>query len=305
MGHIIELRDLTKYYGRNRGIEHLTLNVEQGEIFGFIGPNGAGKSTAIRTMLGLLKPNSGSVKIFGKSMPEEKTEILKDIGYLPSEPVFYSGMRVRDAIRFALSFYGRMQKEEPAFYKACLEEADGLCERLKLDAGKRVEELSLGNRKKAGIVCALAHRAKLYILDEPTSGLDPLMQREFFEILQEKNEAGAAIFLSSHVLGEIQRYCHRAAVIREGKLVVADNVANICGDSVKKVTLHGLTELPDLGRMCLPDTAVSGIEIHGDTVSFLYSGDIHLLLSALSRMPLADAAITEPPLEETFLHFYS
>lgn len=286
MENVIEIRGLTKYYGKTRGIENLSLEVKKGEIFGFIGPNGAGKSTTIRTMLGLLRPDAGTVEIFGRSIQREKTEILKRAGYLPSEPAFYRGMKVKDMLQFCAAF----------FAADCKEEAGRLCERLKLDTGKRVEELSLGNRKKVGIVCALQHNAALYILDEPTSGLDPLMQKEFFELLREKNRNGATIFLSSHVLGEIQKYCNRAAIIREGSLVECDEVANICGNSMKRVTLHGVQEIKGI--------AVRNMQKTEDGITFLYSGRMQELIAALQGLPVKDLTITEPPLEETFLHFY-
>lgn len=306
MGEIIRLCNLTKYYThpgiaqfkrftgedtarpkrRQRGIENLSLQVQAGEIFGFIGPNGAGKSTTIRTMLGLLQPDSGTAELFGKSIQTAKTEILHRVGYLPSEPAFYGGMKVRDALQFAASFY----RED------CSSAAKELCERFKLDTEKRVQELSLGNRKKVSIVCAFQHSAALYVLDEPTSGLDPLMQKEFFELLQEKNREGAAIFLSSHVLSEIQRYCSRAAVIRDGSLVVCDDVAKICSSAFKRVTIHGVDAVKGI--------AVRNLQKTGDGISFLYSGSAQELIAALQGLPVKDLTITEPPLEDVFLHFY-
>lgn len=200
---------LTKFYGKARGIIDLDLKVEQGEFFGFIGPNGAGKSTTIRTLLGLLRPTSGSGTVLGLDIATENDKILERVGYLPSETVFYPGMRVRDLIRLSAG----LRKRD------CGKEGDALCERLRLDPHRKVEELSLGNRKKAGIVCALQHRPELLILDEPTSGLDPLMQREFFTILKEYHGGGTTIFLSSHVLSEIRRNCSKALVLREGRAV--------------------------------------------------------------------------------------
>ena len=198
---------LTKSYGNARGIIDLDLKVEQGDFFGFIGPNGAGKSTTIRTLLGLLHPTSGQGKVLGLDITKKTEEILAKVGYLPSETVFYPGMRVRDLLRFSAG----LRRQD------CGREAARLCERLALDPARRVEELSLGNRKKVGIVCALQHKPELLILDEPTSGLDPLMQREFFTILREYHAAGTTIFLSSHVLSEIRRNCSNAVVLREGR----------------------------------------------------------------------------------------
>ncbi|MGN0622566.1 MAG: ABC transporter ATP-binding protein, partial [Oscillospiraceae bacterium] len=214
---VIETKKLTKSYGKARGITELDLTVNEGEFFGFIGPNGAGKSTTIRTLLGLIFPTSGEAKVFGKDIVRDKTEILARVGYMPSEAAFYNGMRVKEVI--ALS--AKLRKAD------CSAEAVRLCERLELDTEKRIEELSLGNRKKVAVVCALQHKPDLCVLDEPTSGLDPLMQKEFFNILNERHAAGATIFLSSHVLSEIQKYCSRAAIIKEGRLIALDSVENL------------------------------------------------------------------------------
>lgn len=286
MEEVIKVSSLTKDYGKHRGVEDLTLHVNKGEIYGFIGPNGAGKSTTIRAMVGLLKPTKGSVEIFGLSVKEHQTEILKRIGYMPSETTFYSGMKVSEAIRFSAGLYG----------KDCREEAGRLCERLKLDARKKVEELSLGNRKKVGIVCAFQHDADLYILDEPTSGLDPLMQKEFFELVQEKSRSGAAVFLSSHILSEIRRYCHRAAIVKDGRLIVEDDVETICNTSAKRVNIQGVESVPGIEMKDV---------VRGEgSVSFLYNGRMLELIHALNDLPIEDLTITEPDLEEAFLHFY-
>ena len=286
MEEVIKVSSLTKYYGKHRGVEDLTLHVNKGEIYGFIGPNGAGKSTTIWAMVGLLKPTRGSVEIFGLSVKEHQTEILKRIGYMPSETTFYSGMKVSEVIRFSAGLYG----------KDCREEAGRLCERLKLDTRKKVEELSLGNRKKVGIVCAFQHDADLYILDEPTSGLDPLMQKEFFELVQEKSRSGAAVFLSSHILSEIRRYCHRAAIVKDGRLIVEDDVETICNTSAKRINIQGVESVPGIE---MKDVA------RGEgSVSFLYNGRMLELIHALNDLPIEDLTITEPDLEEAFLHFY-
>lgn len=206
---IIRTEKLTKYYGKARGIVELDLSVQEGEFFGFIGPNGAGKSTAIRTFLGLLHPTSGRGEVFGYDIGKDRQQILENTGYLPSEAAFYPGMRVGDILKLSAD----LRKKD------CAEMTGELCERLQLDTAKRAEELSLGNRKKAAIVCALQHDPGLLILDEPTSGLDFIMQREFFRILRERNKAGVTVFLSSHVLSEIRRNCTRAVILREGRIV--------------------------------------------------------------------------------------
>lgn len=286
--NIISTHNLTKYYGKSRGIIDLNLDIPEGEIFGFIGPNGAGKSTTIRTLLGLIKPTSGSARIFDKDIVSEKEEILSQIGYMPSEAMFYSGMRVEDIIRFSASLHK----------KDCSAQAKELCKRLQLDVRKKVDELSLGNRKKVSIVCALQHNPKLYILDEPTSGLDPLMQKEFFSLLEERHKEGATIFLSSHVLSEISRYCSRAAIIREGKLIALNTVEALSArTNARRITLSGTTDVPQLNGI---KDAVPG----DNSVSFLFQGDIKELLSELSKLPLKDLTVTEPDLEEIFMHFY-
>lgn len=285
--NIIETRRLTKFYGKSRGITELGLTVKEGDFFGFIGPNGAGKSTTIRTLLGLIYPTSGEAAIFGKDINRNKTEILSDIGYMPSEATFYSGMKVKDVI----SLSAKIRKKD------CSAEAAKLCERLTLDREKRVEELSLGNRKKVSIVCALQHKPKLCILDEPTSGLDPLMQREFFDILKERHKEGATIFLSSHVLSEIQKNCSRAAIIKEGRLIALDSVENLSKTSAKRVVLHGVNEVPE-------GLSVKSVEAAADSVSFLFNGDIKELLNAVNALPINDMTITEPQLEEIFMHYY-
>ncbi len=284
---IIETKKLTKYYGKSRGVIELDLNVDEGEFFGFIGPNGAGKSTTIRTLLGLIYPTSGEAEIFGKDIVSQKTEILSDIGYIPSEATFYNGMKVRDII----SLSAKMRKTD------CSDEAKKLCDRLALDTGKRVDELSLGNRKKVSIVCALQHKPKLCILDEPTSGLDPLMQKEFFDILKERHNDGATIFLSSHVLFEIQKNCSRAAIIKEGRLIALDSVENLSKTSAKRVTLHGVNVVPE-------NLSAKSVEADAESVSFLYNGDIKRLLETANSLPIYDMTITEPDLDEIFMHYY-
>ena len=282
----IETVSLTKFYGKSRGINDIDLTVAEGDFFGFIGPNGAGKSTTIRILTGLISQTSGEAKIFGKDAG--KTDVLADIGYMPSEVNFYHGMKVREVIKYSAELRKRN----------CAKEASRLCERLELDINKKISELSLGNRKKVSIVCALQHNPRLCILDEPTSGLDPLMQREFYAILQERNSEGATIFLSSHILSEIQKYCKRAAVIREGRLLVCDHVENLVHTNAKKVTLSGISEPPKLD-------GIGKVEVDGGTIKFLYGGKPRELLNALALLPITDIGITEPDLEEIFMHYYA
>ena len=278
---------LTKYYGKARGIDGLDLEVETGDFFGFIGPNGAGKSTTIRTLLGLISPTSGKAQVLGLDIEKDSRAILQRVGYLPSDTAFYSGMKVREILKLSAD----LRKKD------CAASAAELCERLQLDINRKVEDLSFGNRKKVGIVCALQHNPELLILDEPTGGLDPLMQHEFFSILQERNRKGTTVFLSSHILSEIQRHCSRAAVIREGKIIACDSVEKLAESSARRVTLRG-----NIQRDTLPHCK-NWTEI-GDTVSFLYSGEINALIRKLAGADIQDMTIAEPDLEEIVLHFY-
>ncbi len=272
MMYAIETVKLTKTYGKSRGINELDLKVEKGDFFGFIGPNGAGKSTTIRTLLGLIQPTSGSARVLGLDIVSDREGILAKTGYLPSEINFYSGMKVKDAIKYSAS----LRRAD------CGEKAAELTERLSLDLDKKVDELSLGNRKKVGIVCAIQHSPELLILDEPTSGLDPLMQREFFNILKEENERGATIFFSSHILSEVQTYCRSAAFIKDGRLIISDKVEKLEDTGAKKVT----------------------VKTAAGTEEYLYKGEVTKLLKELAEKRPLDVTITEPSLEEIFMNYY-
>ena len=288
MMNAIQTDGLTKFYGRSRGIIELDLEVHEGEFYGFIGPNGAGKSTTIRILMGLIHKTRGSARILGKDISKEKEQILSVTGYLPSEAVFYPDMRGRDLIRLSADLRR----------KDCRKTSSDLCERLQLDPSRRISELSFGNRKKLAVVCALQHDPQICILDEPTGGLDPLMQREFFEILKERNKKGMTVFLSSHILSEVQRFCSRAAIIREGRIIASGSVEELTRTNAKRVTVRGTFDPSGL-------LDVRDLQISGDMVSFLYGGDINLLLSRLSRHQIMDLSLSEPDLEEIFLHYYT
>lgn len=288
MKYAIEIQNLTKYYGKSRGVENLSLAIGEGEVFGFIGPNGAGKSTTIRTMMGLLKPTSGVIRVLGMDVCSQLPVILGQVGYLPSESAFYPGMKVSDILKLSAG----MRKKD------CRQEAQRLCERLELDISRKAEDLSFGNRKKVSIVCALQHNPRLLILDEPTSGLDPLMQREFFSILRERNREGTTIFLSSHILSEVQRNCERAAVIRDGRLIACDRVQALSQTGARRVTIHGKVDVSGLD-------GIRDFTSSENSQSFLFSGDMNQLLCRLSGGKIEDLSVTEPDLEEIFLHYYT
>ena len=287
MNNAVSLEGLVKRYGKHRGIEGLDLKVKEGEWFGYIGPNGAGKSTTIRTMLGLIKATEGKSTVLGMDSWKEREKIMEKVGYLPSEAIFYPEMTVSETLDYALSLHAckdrRRQKE--------------LSERLELDTGRKIGELSYGNRKKVGIVCALEHNPSLLILDEPTGGLDPLMQREFFSMLEEEHRKGVTIFMSSHILSEIESHAETAAAIREGRIIVSGKVEEISKTNARRVSLRGKADISTL-------TGVKEVVEDKNGMSFLYSGEASALLEALYKGSVKDFTVTEPDLEEVFLHYY-
>ena len=313
--NVIQTENLTKYYGQTRGIEQISLTVPRGDFFGFIGPNGAGKSTTIRTLLGLIRPTGGEAQIFGMNMINDRERILSRVGYLPSETSFYPGMRVRDVLKLSAELRGlsfQRSRQSPPHYECeqnltdalsprkhdCTETARLLCQRLRLDPTRKVDELSLGNKKKVGIVCALQHDPDLLILDEPTSGLDPLMQREFFGILRERSAKGTTIFLSSHILSEIQHNCAHAAMIRDGRIIASGSVEELSRTGARRVSIRGQI---DYGAL----SGVKNLRTSPEGAEFLYHGDMQALLAVMANGAIRDVSITEPDLEEIFLHYYT
>lgn len=288
---VIEIKNLKKYYGKQRGIENVSFSVMEGDIFGFIGPNGAGKSTTIRTLLALLKPTSGSAKIFGKDCIENASDISVHIGYLPGEPSYYENMKAKEFLSYSAELYSKKNTSK-------LEE---LAERLQLDLNRKIEDLSMGNKKKVGIISALLHSPKLLILDEPTSGLDPLMQQIFFDIIREENEKGTTILFSSHVLSEVQKLCNKVAIIKEGIIIDIKSIAELRKNGYKKVSL--VTDNP-LNKKELDFDGVANINITRSSTSFIYMGPVKELLNKIVSFQIRDVFIEEPTLEEIFLHYY-
>jgi ABC-2 type transport system ATP-binding protein len=282
--NVIEIKNLTKTYGKARGISDISFNVEQGEIFGFIGPNGAGKSTTIRTLLSLIYPTSGSATIFGMDCIQSGPEIKKEIGYLPSEVFYYENMKVKDLLKYSASFYK----------KDCSKRIKELAEIMDLDLNKKIDDLSLGNKKKVGIVQGLLHEPKLIILDEPTSGLDPLMQQNFFELLEEENKKGATILFSSHILNEVQRLCNRVAIIKEGKIVTVEKIS----------TLQEIEAKIKLEPTYFNLTGVNNLEVKNNVASFIFKGNINTVLKKIADIEITNLWIEEPDLEEIFMHYY-
>ena len=272
MKNIIEIQNLTKNYGKHRGVENVSFSVREGEIFGFLGPNGAGKSTTIRAMLGLIQYKQGQIFIGSFDVKKEKEKILQMVGYIPSEAWFYPGMTIKEVLKLSADVRN----------VDCSVEAEKLCERLQIDGKRKINELSLGNRKKVSIVCAMQHKPKLFLFDEPTSGLDPLMQNVFFELIREYVKAGATCMLSTHILSEIRNYCDRVAIMKEGKLIVTDTVEHLLSSKSKHIKM-------------IRD---------GEKLDFIYKGDLNELYKELEGHNIEDILIEEPSIEEVFMHYY-
>jgi len=287
---IIEVTNLTKYYGKSRGIVDVSFSEEEGEIFGFIGPNGAGKSTTIRLLLSLIHPTSGSAQVFGKDVTTHGPEIRRDIGYLPSEVYYYEGMKVKDLLKYSASFYGH----------DCTQRIKELSDIMELEQNRRISDLSYGNKKKVGIVQGLLHSPKLLFLDEPTAGLDPLMQRNFFDLIRKENARGVTVFFSSHILGEVQRLCTRVGIIREGKIAEISDIRSLQQNNYKKfhIKAEGLTP----AAFDLP--GITNLQTEDSTINFFFKGDVNTVLQKISSVQVADLTIEEPTLEEIFMHYY-
>jgi ABC-2 type transport system ATP-binding protein len=288
--NIIETQELTKYYGKAKGIEKVSLQVKEGEIFGFIGPNGAGKSTTIRTLMGLIFPTSGSAKIFDKDVTLHGPSLRQEIGYLPSEVFYYDKMKVKDLLNYTAGFY---KKDTQARMKE-------LVDIMELDTSRRIEDLSYGNKKKVGIVQGLLHSPKLIVLDEPTSGLDPLMQQKFFDIIKKENEKGATVFFSSHILSEVQELCNRVAIIKDGSIIKTEDIKTLREDNYKKLIVKG--DQLDMSQFTLE--GLKQLTINNGELKGFYKGDINQLTSLISSLQLKDVIIEQPTLEEIFMHYY-
>jgi ABC-2 type transport system ATP-binding protein len=290
---VIEISHLSKYYGRSRGIEDISFEVSQGDIFGFIGPNGAGKSTTIRILLNLIFPSSGSGSIFGMDMVKDSKKIRSHIGYVPSDANLYDRMKVHEFLEYNTAFFA---------VKNSKHKIRELCDVFNLDPLRKIQELSTGNKKKVTIVQALVHKPELLILDEPTTGLDPLIQSRFFDLLHEENTNGTTIFFSSHNLSEVQTFCKTVAIIREGKIINVEEIAILRKKQLKRVRIDFSEDFR------ISEMGLIGIQRvnkqTGSNAEFLFSGNINELISKLSVYKLENISIEEPSLEEIFLHYY-
>jgi ABC-2 type transport system ATP-binding protein len=289
---VIKLNKLTKYYGKAKGIQDLSLEVQPGEIFGFIGPNGAGKSTTIRTLLGFIKPTSGDGHILGQSIHKDLSRIKHQIGYLPSEVTYYDDMTGEKLLKYSASFY-------KGDYNPRIRE---LASYFEVDLSKKIEDLSYGNKKKIAIIQTLLHSPKLLILDEPTGGLDPLMQSKFFDLLEEEKKKGTTIFFSSHVLSEVQRMCTHVGIVKDGALIEVATMDDIKKIRYKKIRIKSEDPIKDHQ---LSSKLIKDLHINGNEASFIFTGPMNLITPILETIPLKDLWIEDSSLEEIFMHYYS
>ncbi|MGL5576053.1 MAG: ABC transporter ATP-binding protein [Sarcina sp.] len=289
MSKIISVDGLNKSYGSSRGIKDVSFAIKKGEIVGFIGPNGAGKSTTIKILLNMIFKDSGEAKIFGEDCELNTKSIKEKVGYVPSEVKFYDNVKVKDIIEYAKSFYKNVDNERINY----------ICKVLEIDMNKKMKELSLGNKKKIAIVQALVASPELIILDEPTNGLDPLIQKNLFEIIMEEKKKGKTIFLSSHNLIEVQNYCDKAIIIKEGEIIDIKDMSNLKEMKKKKVTVvSDKIKEEDLKEFS------ERIVVTKNKFEFNYNGDINKLLLKLTSYKILDLSICEEELLDTFMHYY-
>ncbi|MBR4230849.1 MAG: ABC transporter ATP-binding protein [Bacilli bacterium] len=289
MNPVIELKNLKKYYGDIKGIERVSFKINAGEIYGFIGPNGAGKSTTIRTIMGLINKTSGSILINGEEINHDNKQIKEMFGYLPSEIHLYDDMKVKNLFDYHASFY----------QKDCFSRRKELVKLLKIDENKKIEDLSLGNLKKVGIVLALMHSPKIVILDEPTSGLDPIMQKVFHDILLKEKENGTTILYSSHVLSEVANICDKIGFIKDGIIIKEDTIENI-----KKYNYTYLQISSKDIKKIKDDLKLEVVSETNEKIIFINNLEINELIKKLSKYNIDELLIEEIPLEDLFLKYY-
>jgi len=289
---VLSAEGLTKRYGSERGVTDLTFSVAPGEALGFLGPNGAGKTTTIRLILDFIRPTAGSVRVFGLDPRREGVRVHRRVGYLPGELALYERMSVEAYLRSFADLRGDVPWSS----------VQELADRLDLKLTKRIHELSHGNKQKVGLVQAFMHRPELLILDEPTQGLDPLVQQTFYAIVEEERERGATVFLSSHVMPEVERVCDRVGIIREGRLVTIADIGRLKARALRRIEFHFERPVPASAFGSLP--GVKSVSVHGDSVLLSVEGPVDAVVKEAARHPLVSLETREPSLEEAFLAFY-
>jgi len=291
----IETSGLTKYYGDSPGIIDLDLDVQVGEVFGFLGPNGAGKSTTIRTLLNFLFATQGSGTVLGLDIVKDSIEIRKRTGYLPGDLAMYEAMTAREF----LIYFANLRKVDAGA------EMDRLADRFDLDLDRKIKDYSTGNRQKVGVVNAFMHRPELYILDEPTSGLDPLMQQEFQELIAEVKADGATVFLSSHILPEVDRIADRVGIVRESRLIAVDSLESFKAQAHQSVTIQFTTPVDAATFAALPSVTSAETRNNGTVVALTVKGDIDAVVKKAATLDVISISTRADELEEVFLSYYS
>lgn len=289
---VLVLKDVTKSYGRSRGIENVSLSIAKGEVFGFLGPNGAGKSTTINTILDLLYADSGSISLFGLDSHKDSVQIRKRIGYLSGDMATDPTLTGKQYLEFASNLHAGVDSKKIA----------ELVERLHCQTNRKIKSLSRGNRQKIGLVSALMHDPELLILDEPTSGLDPLIQAEFNKILSERKAEGKTTFMSSHVLSEVQAVCDRVGFIRDGRLLQVSSLEELMENAPRRVNVLYGANAPDTQLRTL--SGISGLKKAGNRREFVFRGKYNELLRVIAMKPIRDLQIVETPLDELFMEYY-
>ena len=292
--NVIKVAGLTKFYGKALGIEDVSFSVEQGEIFGFLGPNGAGKTTTIRLLLDLLRPNRGEIFLFDAQLNRNQVGLKERIGYLPGDFLPYGEMKT---INF-LNYISKYRSRQPNLRQSLIEKLNFS----QHDLASKIKYLSHGTRQKLGIVFAFEHDPDLAILDEPTSGLDPLIQEAFYEILWDFQKRGKTVFLSSHILPEVEKVCHRVAIIRQGKIVALEEIEKLKQKRPRRLIVTFKNDA-DKNPPSIPGTRLVGC--HGKQCTYFIDGQISKLLTALTRLPIEDIVFPESDLEDIFLDYYA
>ncbi|HSX58551.1 MAG TPA: ABC transporter ATP-binding protein [Candidatus Saccharimonadales bacterium] len=290
---VIKTENLTKYYGKNLGVESLNLEIKEGEVFGYLGLNGAGKTTTIRLFLNFINPSSGNVSIFGLDPTKESHKLNDFIGYLPGEVHLYERLSGRDHLKYQASLRNKVDWSY----------VETLADRFNANLHKPIRSLSHGNKQKIALIAAFMVKPKLLILDEPTTGLDPLIQREFYNLVAEVNKEGTTVFISSHILPEVERICHRVGIIRSGNLVVTEDIENLKKKAIRPIEVH-FTKAPKV-EIFQKIPGINNPVLHDNILRANIKGTMDPLIKELAKYEVENLITAEPDLEQIFLNYYS